>query len=62
MLSLASAAYTPDKQLVGTFSANLETLEGASPHAETMAWWSTQPEKAQSAIPRWTSSPTPWRC
>jgi hypothetical protein len=29
MLSFASAAYTEDKQLVSTFSANLEALEGA---------------------------------
>ena len=30
MLSFASAAYQPDKTLVGTFSANLETLPGAA--------------------------------
>ncbi len=30
MLSFGSAAYTADKKLVSTFSANLETLEGAS--------------------------------
>ena len=29
MLSLGSAAYTADKTLVSTFSANLETLPGA---------------------------------
>jgi hypothetical protein len=40
MLSFASAAYRADKTLVGTFSANLETLPGASGHPETMAWWS----------------------
>jgi hypothetical protein len=39
MLSFASAAYRSDKTLVGTFSANLETLPGASGHPETMAWW-----------------------
>lgn len=44
MLSFASAAFTPDKALVSTFSANLETLEGASPHPETMQWWATQPQ------------------
>jgi hypothetical protein len=32
MLSFASAAYRSDKMLVGTFSANLETLPGASGH------------------------------
>ncbi|QDQ26108.1 exonuclease [Chitinimonas arctica] len=44
MLSLGSAAYTADKQLVATFSANLETLPGAEPHPKTAEWWATQPE------------------
>lgn len=41
MLSFASAAYWPDKTLAGTFSANLQTLPGASAHPATAAWWST---------------------
>jgi hypothetical protein len=44
MLSFASAAYLADKTLVGTFSANLETLPGAGGHADTVRWWETQPE------------------
>lgn len=44
MLSVGTAAYTADKQLIATFSANLETLPGAAPHPETAAWWATQPE------------------
>ena len=44
MLSFASAAYRADKTLVSTFEANLETLDGAAGHPETMAWWRTQPE------------------
>lgn len=44
MLSFASAAYTADKQLISTFSANLDTLPGAAPHPHTAAWWATQPE------------------
>lgn len=43
MLSFGSAAYLPDKTLVSTFEANLETLNGAAGHPETMAWWRTQP-------------------
>lgn len=43
MLSFGSAAYLADKTLVATFSANLETLPGASGHPDTMKWWSTQP-------------------
>ena len=39
MLSFASAAFTSDGQRVATFSANLELLEGATGHPETMAWW-----------------------
>jgi hypothetical protein len=44
MLSFASAAYLPDKTLISTFEANLETLPGASPNPQTMAWWETQPD------------------
>jgi hypothetical protein len=43
MLSFASAAYLPDKTLLGTFSANLETLPGASGDADTMRWWKDRP-------------------
>lgn len=48
MLSLGSAAYLPDKTMVGTFSANLELLPGASGHPRTMGWWETQPEAWES--------------
>jgi hypothetical protein len=44
MLSFGSAAYTADKELVSTFSANLETLVGAAAHPKTAAWWASQPE------------------
>lgn len=43
MLSFGSAAYLADKQLLSTFSANLETLPGAAAHPKTAAWWATQP-------------------
>jgi hypothetical protein len=43
MLSFASAAYLPNKTLLGTFEANLEMLPGAAGHPETMAWWQGQP-------------------
>jgi len=49
MLSFASAAFTPDKRLVATFSANLELLPGATGDAKTMAWWATQPEAWKAA-------------
>lgn len=39
MLAFGSAAYLPDKTLLSTFTANLETLPGASAHPETLAWW-----------------------
>jgi hypothetical protein len=38
MLSFASAAYTADKQLLSTLSANLELLPDAVGHPETMRW------------------------
>ena len=44
MLSFGSAAYAPDKTLIGTFSANLLQLPGAEPDPGTMAWWKTQPD------------------
>ncbi|WP_020408403.1 exonuclease [Hahella ganghwensis] len=44
MLSFASAAYTADKQLVSTFSANLKTLPNAEAHPDTQAWWEKNPE------------------
>ena len=44
MLSFGSAAYLADKTLIGTFSANLETLPGASGDPRTMKWWGTQAE------------------
>ncbi len=44
MLSIGAAAYTADKVLVSTFSANLETLPGAQPHPKTAEWWAKQPE------------------
>jgi hypothetical protein len=44
MLSFASAAYLADKTLLGTFSANLVTLPGASGHPRTLHWWRSQPE------------------
>jgi hypothetical protein len=45
MLSFASAAFRPDKSMAGTFTANLELLEGAQGDPVTMAWW----EKNQKA-------------
>ncbi|MDP3439278.1 MAG: exonuclease [Azonexus sp.] len=63
MLSLGSAAYTADKQLLGTFSVNFDPLPGATPDPKTMAWWATQPaawaacrqnaEAPRLAIPRY---------
>jgi len=44
MLSIGSAAYTKDKELISTFEANLDCLEEASGHPETMHWWETQEE------------------
>jgi len=44
MLSLGSAAFLADKTLVGTFTANLETLPGATANPSTMEWWGSQPD------------------
>ncbi len=42
MLSFGSAAFNEGGDLISTFQANLETLEGAVGHPDTMKWWSTQ--------------------
>ena len=44
MLSFGSAAFTLDKEIISTFSANLEFLPGAKQDEPTMQWWSTQKE------------------
>lgn len=43
MLSIGSAAYTAEKVLVSTFSANLETIPGAQAHPKTAEWWARNP-------------------
>ena len=63
MLSFASAAYLADKSLVGTFSANLRCLPGATGDPRTMDWWSenqdvwnaarTNLEDPEAAMPRY---------
>lgn len=45
MLSIGSAAFDSDGNLLGTHEANLETIPGAKEHPETMRWWARQ-EKA----------------
>jgi hypothetical protein len=44
MLSFGSAAFSAEGELLSTFSANLELLDGATGHPSTMAWWATQQE------------------
>lgn len=44
MLSLGAVAFDQKGQVMGKFSRNLFTLEGAEGHPDTMKWWSTQPE------------------
>ncbi|MEM6504940.1 MAG: exonuclease, partial [Planctomycetota bacterium] len=44
MLSMATAVYDADKNLLGTFSANLDLLDGAQGDPQTMAWWQSQPD------------------
>ena len=65
MLSFGSAAFLADKTLIGTFSANLETLPGATEHPATMDWWTRHPdawaasradrEAPETVMPRYAS-------
>lgn len=43
MLSFGSAAFDASGTMLSTFTANLETLAGATGHPETMAWWQSEP-------------------
>ncbi len=47
MLSFGLAAFTIDKRLVGTFSRNLELLDGADVDERTSRWWQ-QPTQQQA--------------
>ena len=49
MLSLGSAAFTVEGDLIETFSANLETLPEATAHPETSRWWEQWPEAWEAA-------------
>jgi hypothetical protein len=49
MLSIGSVALRADKTLVSTFSANLETLPGATQDPRTMDWWQRFPEAWQAS-------------
>lgn len=44
MLSFGSAVFRENGEMIDTFSANLETLEGARGDPKTMEWWKTQPQ------------------
>jgi hypothetical protein len=44
MLSFGSAAFLPDKTMVGTFTANLTELPDASGDEATLRWWEEHPE------------------
>src|SRR5882762_2275562 len=53
MLSFGSAAYTGGKELIGTFSANLETLPGATADPKTAEWWAHTPRPGPRAGKNW---------
>lgn len=55
MWSLGAAAFYDD-HLVGTFTINLEDLEGSSGDPDTLAWWSKQPKEILEAA---RSNPQP---
>jgi DNA polymerase III alpha subunit (gram-positive type) len=48
MLSFGSAAFKKNKEIISTFSANLECLPKAKQDPDTMEWWKTE-EKAWEA-------------
>jgi len=69
LLSFGSAAFTLDKKIISTFSANLEKLPGAGEDPDTMEWWKSQgaawehcrrdlqsPQKAMTEYLEWFKS------
>ncbi|HEY5959797.1 MAG TPA: hypothetical protein VIV60_24755 [Polyangiaceae bacterium] len=42
MLSFASVAFDANGQELGSFARNLEQLDGATGHPDTMRWWAEQ--------------------
>jgi len=48
MLSFASAAFSINGELLSTYSANLDTLPGATQDNDTMQWWSSQADAWQA--------------
>jgi hypothetical protein len=52
MLSFASAAFTADKKMLSTFSANLELLPDGNGHPDTMAWWAREENRGAWAAAR----------
>src|SRR5262245_7868896 len=44
MLSFASAAFDTEGAVLGTYTANLDTLPDAVQDPDTMAWWAQNPE------------------
>jgi len=57
MLSLGAAAFLESGEMVGTFETNFETLEGASGHPETMAWWAKQKPEIWAACRKDPANP-----
>lgn len=44
MLSIGAVAYNEDGEAIAEYTANLDTLEGATPHPRMEAWWQHFPE------------------
>ena len=49
MLSIGSAAYV-NGRMIDTFYTNLDDLPDATPDANTMKWWESQPEAWEAVI------------
>lgn len=49
MLSFASAAFLADKTLLGTFAANLSTLDGATADPRALEWWKDRSQAYEAA-------------
>lgn len=44
MLSIGAASFTPDGNMLSTFSSNIYAMPGSNPDPDTARWWLSHPE------------------
>jgi len=50
MISFASAAFSPDKELIATYTVNIEPLADSSPHPDTLLFWQDNKDAYEATL------------